>query len=286
MRTLQEMTLQEKLGQRLAAGFQGLEPPEEFLRLIKEYKVGNIILFRRNIQDGPQLKKLCATLRKVVEEETGVKLHVALVNFLDGMEVKTYARQLFQRWELGGDDLLLLGAAGEDSFAAVMGSNVEKKLGASNAENLLYTSSSFATLFQSQQYDAAFASFSKALNDLLERQYNADISLNGLFQTEETATSKKSSTGSELWEQVIGSITENTADYQQYHETHEQDEGGLSARGWLVLAILVMIVFSQSDPARKARRNRRGNGKRMGLIGWILTLIGAGTVVNKLRRRR
>lgn len=67
MRTLQEMTLQEKLGQRLAAGFQGLEPPEEFLRLIKEYKVGNIILFRRNIQDGPQLKKLCATLRKVVE---------------------------------------------------------------------------------------------------------------------------------------------------------------------------------------------------------------------------
>ena len=67
-----EMTLQEKLGQRLAAGFQGLEPPEEFLRLIKEYKVGNIILFRRNIQDGPQLKKLCATLRKVVEEETGV----------------------------------------------------------------------------------------------------------------------------------------------------------------------------------------------------------------------
>ena len=72
MRTLQEMTLQEKLGQRLAAGFQGLEPPEEFLRLIKEYKVGNIILFRRNIQDGPQLKRLCATLRKVVEEETGV----------------------------------------------------------------------------------------------------------------------------------------------------------------------------------------------------------------------
>ena len=52
MRTLQEMTLQEKLGQRLAAGFQGLEPPEEFLRLIKEYKVGNIILFRRNISQN------------------------------------------------------------------------------------------------------------------------------------------------------------------------------------------------------------------------------------------
>ena len=42
MRTLQEMTLQEKLGQRLAAGFQGLEPPEEFLRLIKELSLIHI----------------------------------------------------------------------------------------------------------------------------------------------------------------------------------------------------------------------------------------------------
>ena len=101
------------------------------------------------------------------------------------------------------------------------------------------------------------------MNDLLERQYNADISLNGLFQTEETVTSKKSSTGSELWEQVIGSITENTADYQQYHETHEQDEGGLSARGWLVLAILVMIVQPERPGAKgasKSSRQREKNG--------------------------
>ena len=72
MRRAEQMTLQEKLGQRLAAGFQGLEPPEEFLQLIREYKVGNIILFRRNIQDAAQLRKLCATLRQVVEEATGV----------------------------------------------------------------------------------------------------------------------------------------------------------------------------------------------------------------------
>ena len=78
MRTLQEMTLQEKLGQRLAAGFQGLEPSAEFLRLIKEYKVGNIILFRRNIQDGAQLKKLCAQLHEVVEAETGVPPFVTI----------------------------------------------------------------------------------------------------------------------------------------------------------------------------------------------------------------
>lgn len=120
----------------------------------------------------------------------------------------------------------------------------------------------------------------------MEKQYDADISLKGLFQTEETAAAEKPSTGSELWEQVIGSITENTADYQQYHETHEQDEGGLSARGWLVVAILVMIVFIQSDTVRISRRKRRGKGKRMGLVGWILTLLGAKTLINTLRKRR
>ena len=66
------MTDLERIGQRLVTGFPGTAITPELVQVVKEYKIGNIILFRRNIQDGPQLKKLCATLRKVVEEETGV----------------------------------------------------------------------------------------------------------------------------------------------------------------------------------------------------------------------
>lgn len=47
-----------------------------------------------------------------------------------------------------------------------------------------------------------------------------------------------------------------------------------------------MIVFIQSDTVRISRRKRRGKGKRMGLVGWILTLLGAKTLINTLRKRR
>ena len=59
-------------------------------------------------------------------EKADVNLHVAMVHFLDGAEVQSYANTLFDLWELDTDALLLLGAAGEDSFAAVMGNDVQK----------------------------------------------------------------------------------------------------------------------------------------------------------------
>ena len=33
------------LGQRLAVGFEGFDIPESIVRLVREYKLGNIILF-------------------------------------------------------------------------------------------------------------------------------------------------------------------------------------------------------------------------------------------------
>ena len=38
-----------RLGQMLSVGFDGLTIPEEYEQLIREYKVGNVILFRRNV---------------------------------------------------------------------------------------------------------------------------------------------------------------------------------------------------------------------------------------------
>ena len=52
-----------QIGQRLSAGFQGLTIPPEYAELVKQHKVGNTILFRRNVESFEQLKKLCADLR-------------------------------------------------------------------------------------------------------------------------------------------------------------------------------------------------------------------------------
>lgn len=65
------MDLRYQIGQRLAGGFPGKEMSEEFIRLVKEYKVGNVILFEHNVENMSQLKKLCQDIQKLVKEETG-----------------------------------------------------------------------------------------------------------------------------------------------------------------------------------------------------------------------
>lgn len=72
------MTLQEKIGQRLMTGFPGTEMTEEFRRVVKEHKIGNVILFRENIRDCGQLKQLCREIQELVRQETGHSAFIAI----------------------------------------------------------------------------------------------------------------------------------------------------------------------------------------------------------------
>ena len=71
MKTVNEMTLKEKLGQLIIAGFHGYEYNDHLKTLIEEYKVGNIILFSRNIKDLDQLATLNKKIFAEVEKHTG-----------------------------------------------------------------------------------------------------------------------------------------------------------------------------------------------------------------------
>ncbi len=59
------------IGQCLVGGFPGREMSEDFIRLVKEYKVANVILFRHNVGDNEQLRTLCASIQELVMAETG-----------------------------------------------------------------------------------------------------------------------------------------------------------------------------------------------------------------------
>ena len=63
--------LKVKVGQRLVAGFPGYEMNREFIDAVREYKIGNVILFSRNIRDWVQLRKLCMQITDLVKRETG-----------------------------------------------------------------------------------------------------------------------------------------------------------------------------------------------------------------------
>ncbi len=68
----------QKIGQRLFAGFLGTGMNEDFVRLVKEHKVGNVILFKENIADKLQLQKLCADIQDLLLWETGYPAFIAI----------------------------------------------------------------------------------------------------------------------------------------------------------------------------------------------------------------
>ena len=58
------MSLQDKLGQLFMVGFEGTTPSREVTRLVATTRVGGVILFRRNIDDPPQVWALTRVLQR------------------------------------------------------------------------------------------------------------------------------------------------------------------------------------------------------------------------------
>lgn len=66
------------LGQRFMVGFDGTEVPESLVRLVRRAKLGNVILFRRNIVSASQLCALTKQLTELIEAETGLPPFIAI----------------------------------------------------------------------------------------------------------------------------------------------------------------------------------------------------------------
>lgn len=69
---LNELTLEQKIGQLLLVGFPTEVVNEEFKELIQKFHVGNIIVFQRNIKDSIQLSKLNKSIQNLMEEHNSV----------------------------------------------------------------------------------------------------------------------------------------------------------------------------------------------------------------------
>jgi len=66
-----ELSLREKIGQLIVTGLPGLTIAEELRELVREWKIGNIILFAYNAENKSQLAALCGDLQRLALEETG-----------------------------------------------------------------------------------------------------------------------------------------------------------------------------------------------------------------------
>ena len=73
-----EMTVKQMLGQKLVFGFYGTQLPEEFKELVREYRIGNVILFSRNIESADQMRRLCAEIQSFILEVTGYPAFIVI----------------------------------------------------------------------------------------------------------------------------------------------------------------------------------------------------------------
>ena len=73
-----EMTVRQMLGQKLIFGFHGTELSEEFIQLVREYKIGNVILFLRNVDSAQQLRRLCGQIQELILEVTGYPAFIVI----------------------------------------------------------------------------------------------------------------------------------------------------------------------------------------------------------------
>jgi beta-N-acetylhexosaminidase len=76
--TLELSELNTMIGSLFTVGIASTEPDRNALSLIREYKVGGVILFARNIEDPLQVASLCRRLQEEAMAATGTPLFLAV----------------------------------------------------------------------------------------------------------------------------------------------------------------------------------------------------------------
>ncbi|WP_309248943.1 beta-N-acetylhexosaminidase [Paenibacillus sp. MZ04-78.2] len=78
MMELAGMTLEEKVGQLIQAGFHTMEPDEHILELIERRRIGGVILFARNVQDPAQVAALTGKLQEAAQRAGTAPLWISI----------------------------------------------------------------------------------------------------------------------------------------------------------------------------------------------------------------
>ena len=73
-----QMSLREKVGQMLLCGFHGTEPEGEVERLLRDYPMGGIIYFARNVVSPEQVEQLSNGLQDIAQASGHMPLWIAI----------------------------------------------------------------------------------------------------------------------------------------------------------------------------------------------------------------
>lgn len=71
-------SLKQHIGQLVMVGFDGFVPNPQIAGLIREQRIGGVILFRRNIESPAQVAALCRALQEINAEVSAIPLLIAI----------------------------------------------------------------------------------------------------------------------------------------------------------------------------------------------------------------
>ena len=200
-----------------------------------------------------------ATSAQRLKDETDIELFVVTVDFLDGETLSSYGEGLFTQWKLDDDSLLLLLAVGEDKFATFSGRDVTRHLSRQVQDKLLSTS--LEGPFLRQAYDEAIASFIPALTQEINKAFDADVSVGGLFGqagSESLSVEEWADEWARRWNAAHDE--EPTPDSVGDRVTREDKSTGFSLGKVLLTVFLLMVIFGNFSDRRGRHGRRRGCG--------------------------
>jgi len=77
VKKVSDLSTEEKIGQLLLVGFTGLEPDDHIKEMIEKYRVGNILLFGRNLVNVDQAIKMNNNLQELALNSGGIPLSIS-----------------------------------------------------------------------------------------------------------------------------------------------------------------------------------------------------------------
>ena len=120
-RGVSDLSLEQRVGQLFMAGFDGTEPTAAVRELIREYNLGGVIYFARNVDAPGQVASLSSTLQAVATA-TGAGSPLLIATDQEGGVVSRLD------WGTQLPSQMLLGAAGDPDLARGAGEAVGREL--------------------------------------------------------------------------------------------------------------------------------------------------------------
>ena len=214
---------------------------------------------------------------------SGANFTVVTRHFLGGLDAQEYCDGLFDAWEMGDNDLLLLLVIGEERYAATLGANIRKNALSAEQLNSMLSSKLRQPFIQDRDYDGAVGAFLLAAAGQIARADGATLNTSGLFGSSQTQSASSQSSGSassasswfsswtgDLWNGFFSDDELNDISASDTSYEYKKDSGFSVWKLILIVAVLSAIV-----------RSRRKQGKSgLGFLGWLVAGIGARNVMN------